>query len=101
VASIRVWSRNICEENLSRPVVGAHILSPECKISSQILGRKCGRAQVFGDDSNYNFIHEGITRTLHFLGGEMDRLQWPRFVLHEMSSPARTLGSWVRIPLEA
>jgi hypothetical protein len=27
--------------------------------------------------------------------------QWPRCLRHELSSPARTLGSWVRIPLEA
>jgi hypothetical protein len=29
------------------------------------------------------------------------RLQWPRVLRHELSSPAQTLGSWVRIPLEA
>jgi hypothetical protein len=29
------------------------------------------------------------------------RSQWPRSVRHEMSPPAQTLGSWVRIPLEA
>jgi hypothetical protein len=27
--------------------------------------------------------------------------QWPRGLRHEPSSPGRTLGSWVRIPLEA
>jgi hypothetical protein len=27
--------------------------------------------------------------------------QWPRGLRHEISSPARTLGSWIRIPLEA
>jgi hypothetical protein len=27
--------------------------------------------------------------------------QWPRGLRHELSSPARTPGSWVRIPLEA
>jgi hypothetical protein len=32
---------------------------------------------------------------------EMFRSQWPRGLRHEMCSPARTLGSWVRIPLEA
>jgi hypothetical protein len=30
-----------------------------------------------------------------------DRSQWPRGLRHEPSSPARTLGSWVRISLEA
>jgi hypothetical protein len=29
------------------------------------------------------------------------RTQWPRGLWHELSSHARTLGSWVRIPLEA
>jgi hypothetical protein len=29
------------------------------------------------------------------------RSQWPRGVRHQLSSLARTLGSWVRIPLEA
>jgi hypothetical protein len=29
------------------------------------------------------------------------RSQWPRGLRHEPSSPTRTLGSWVRIPLEA
>jgi hypothetical protein len=33
------------------------------------------------------------------MGGR--RSQWPRGLMHEMSSTARTLGSWVRIPLEA
>jgi hypothetical protein len=29
------------------------------------------------------------------------RSQWPRGPRHELSSPASTLGSWVRIPVEA
>jgi hypothetical protein len=29
------------------------------------------------------------------------RSQWPRSLRHELSSPARTLGTWVRIPLKA
>jgi hypothetical protein len=29
------------------------------------------------------------------------RSQWPRGLRHEPSSPARTLGSWIRIPLKA
>jgi hypothetical protein len=28
------------------------------------------------------------------------RSQWPRGLRHELSSPAQTLGSWIRIPLE-
>jgi hypothetical protein len=29
------------------------------------------------------------------------RSQWPRGLGHKLPSPARTLGSWVQIPLEA
>jgi hypothetical protein len=29
------------------------------------------------------------------------RSQWPHSLRHELSSPAQTLGSWVRIPLKA
>jgi hypothetical protein len=29
------------------------------------------------------------------------RSQWPRGLRHELSSPARTMGSWVRIPPKA
>jgi hypothetical protein len=29
------------------------------------------------------------------------RSQWPRGLRHELSSPARTAGSWVRIPIKA
>jgi hypothetical protein len=29
------------------------------------------------------------------------RSEWPRGLRHELSSPARTLGSWILIPLEA
>jgi hypothetical protein len=39
-----------------------------------------------------------LLNTLHYTTG---RLQWPRGLRHEMSSPARTLGSWIRIPLKA
>jgi hypothetical protein len=31
----------------------------------------------------------------------LSRSQWQRGLGHEMSSPAQTLASWVRIPLEA
>jgi hypothetical protein len=31
---------------------------------------------------------------------KLSRSQWPRGLRHELSSPARTLGSWVRIPLQ-
>jgi hypothetical protein len=32
---------------------------------------------------------------------QLGRSQWPRGLRHELSSPARTLRLWVRIPLEA
>jgi hypothetical protein len=33
--------------------------------------------------------------------GSNSRSQWARGLRHELSSAARTLGSWVRIPLKA
>jgi hypothetical protein len=35
------------------------------------------------------------------IGNHPSRSQWPRGLRHELSSPARKLGSWVRISLEA
>jgi hypothetical protein len=35
------------------------------------------------------------------LNSQCSRSQWPRGLKHEISSPARMLGSWVRIPLKA
>jgi hypothetical protein len=32
---------------------------------------------------------------------DINRSEWPRGLRQEMSSPAQTLGLWVRIPLEA
>jgi hypothetical protein len=35
----------------------------------------------------------------HHVGLEISRSQLPSSLRHEPSSPARTLGAWVRIPL--
>jgi hypothetical protein len=35
------------------------------------------------------------------IGYNRGRSQWPHSIRHELSSPAQTLGSWFRIPLEA
>jgi hypothetical protein len=49
------------------------------------------------------FISVGVTNFFFAYGsGPSDsRSQWPRGLRHELSSLARTLGSWVRIPVEA
>jgi hypothetical protein len=41
------------------------------------------------------------SRILRMASCNKSRSQWPRGLRHEMSSPAWTLGSWVRIPLES
>jgi hypothetical protein len=55
--------------------------------------------------NNYNANQETAKFQLikHFtcLGNDNCRAQWRRGLRHELSSPAQTLGSWVRIPLEA
>jgi hypothetical protein len=40
-------------------------------------------------------------RNLFCFSESLRRSQWPRGLRHELSSPARTLGSWVRISLKA
>jgi hypothetical protein len=44
--------------------------------------------------------HEAETIALIMQYIHSRRSQWPWGLRHEMSSPARTLGSWVRIPLK-
>jgi hypothetical protein len=47
----------------------------------------------------WNFF---LTKTLiYFKYTKRCRSQWPRVLRHELSSLARTLGPWVRIPLDA
>jgi hypothetical protein len=41
-----------------------------------------------------------LTLSVHVTGVMVRRSQWPRGLRHELSSPAGTLWSWVRIPLE-
>jgi hypothetical protein len=41
---------------------------------------------------------------IHYIGNipeDVGRSQWPSDLRHELSSPAQTQGSWVRIPLNA
>jgi hypothetical protein len=38
---------------------------------------------------------------IHYIRVHIGRSRWSLGLRHEPSSPARTLGSWVRIPLEA
>jgi hypothetical protein len=42
-----------------------------------------------------------LTKLLKVVHTAYCRSQWPRGLKHEMSLPARTLGSWVRTPLWA
>jgi hypothetical protein len=54
--------------------------------------------------STYVKVEDGMTRLSAAGNGdylEACRSQWPRDLRHELSSPAPTLRSWVRIPLEA
>jgi hypothetical protein len=50
-----------------------------------------------------NIVDELQFRSLVFNCDICDfgRSTWPRGLRHKLSSPARTLGSWVRIPLKA
>jgi hypothetical protein len=58
---------------------------------------------------NFNFKHREVGVSMNtstdynicISGYEGCRSQWPRGLKHELPSPARKLGSWVRISLEA
>jgi hypothetical protein len=45
----------------------------------------------------YIFVTETIAISISF----ERQSEWPRGLRHELSPPAQTLGSWVRIPLKA
>jgi hypothetical protein len=47
-------------------------------------------------DLNYTLCYEFVS-----LISDISRSQWPRGLRHELSSSARTLGSWVRVVPEA
>jgi hypothetical protein len=49
----------------------------------------------------FNIIENKITVHITCICTLYSRSQRPRLLTHKLSSPARTLGSWVRIPLEA
>jgi hypothetical protein len=62
---------------------------------------------LYGKYSNFkmNTVHKQNRnferRTIYFSIHKTGRSQWPRGLSHELSSLARTLRSWVRIPLKA
>jgi hypothetical protein len=49
----------------------------------------------------YIFQEASFLHVFHLVYCTCRRSQWPRGLRHELSSPAQTLGSWVRIPPEA
>jgi hypothetical protein len=49
----------------------------------------------------FNHIVESHDREIRKATRSQSRSQWPGRLTHELSSVAQTLGSWVRIPLEA
>jgi hypothetical protein len=54
----------------------------------------CGKCPKNVSQLSERFV---LTADMH----SASRSQWPRCLTHEPFSPPRTLGSWVRIPLEA
>jgi hypothetical protein len=54
-------------------------------------------------DVEWKCVHRKVERKKMLKSSNIKyyQSQWPRGIRHEMSSPAQTLGSWVRIPLKA
>jgi hypothetical protein len=67
----------------------------------------CMRFCVRGDNGTRNggpcWVHPNNKFVIFYTAfkGCIFRSQWPRCLRHELSSPTRTLGSWIRIPLQA
>jgi hypothetical protein len=64
----------------------------------------CSKVGVTGKRERDRHELVKVTRKHHLIMGRkwcMSRSQWLRGLRHELSSLARTLGSWVRIPLKA
>jgi hypothetical protein len=64
---------------------------------------KCGSVLLEEPDCNFCLVMAiivNISRNSRQYREMICQSQWPRGLRHEPPSPARTLGSWVRIPLE-
>jgi hypothetical protein len=57
------------------------------------------RNALWGQNGRTNRLLDG--GKFYYCKYGLSRSQWPRCLRHEPSSPDRTLGSWVRIPLNA
>jgi hypothetical protein len=94
------WSGRTSEENspssFSQPVVRIPTANPPHSLVMMFCKPfSFRRERSFCNCKNTNKIFvENIPLILR-------RSQWPRGLRNELSSPAQTLGSWVRIPLEA
>jgi hypothetical protein len=86
-----------------------HVLYREiCCVKKAILGSQSVQsgASFVGLQRNlWNYTiscyHGNELLIIILLHARKCRSQWPRGIRHQLSSLARTLGSWVRIPLEA
>jgi hypothetical protein len=64
--------------------------------------RNQGHFHFKPDTFNVELTFSGSSRHIIWISLHIyRRSQWPRIARHEMPSLARTLGSWVRIPLKA
>jgi hypothetical protein len=52
-------------------------------------------------DSGFTMVEVTLRQDFHTVLLLFSLSLWPHSLRHELSSPAQTLGSWVRIPLEA
>jgi hypothetical protein len=68
--------------------------APQLSTSRSVVRSQARSSGICGGKSG---TRAGFLRVLLF----PRQLQWPRGLRHELSSLARTLGSWVRFPLKA
>jgi hypothetical protein len=86
----------------SSPSVGRHCCPPLC--AQSVRNEHIMRGLCLSASPMLVCLNTESTSTTNYFPEERTtegRSQWPCSLTHELSSPARALGSWVRIPLEA
>jgi hypothetical protein len=92
------------QHNLS-PVVHPYTHTLECLSqladSTKSTAQSAYNGQVKFATAYIFMVSETCSSRITFGGMSVRRSQCPRGLKHELSSPAQTLGSWVRIPLQS
>jgi hypothetical protein len=107
-ASLKLW-RRICLKRQGRDTkpairiagVAADIRTETSRIQVRSFSAWGKSRNAFNIKTGGNRVSTVFWKINMFLVVNIRRSRWPRGLRHELTSPAQTLGSWVRILLEA